>query len=123
MLVLNFMVWAKNPDRKLPPLRLRGNFLPSGTALLATLAAGQLFRKTGKALDIFDLKIRKMVHNLYFEIREGLHNLPFAGTIRKGIDPLDMKIGKRIDDLYFIIGKTADELNSSVDFRELRPFR
>jgi hypothetical protein len=83
----------------------------------------RLFWKPGETVDILDLKIRKAVHNLNFEIREAIDDLPLPGTVGKGTHSLDMEIGEGINDLHFVVRKAAHELDFPVDLGHLGPTR
>lgn len=70
---------------------------------------------TGEVIDILDFKIRKVVHNLDFEIGSAINDFPETRLIRKMVHFFDLQVGKMVYHLYFIVRKTSDELNTSVD--------
>ena len=73
-------------------------------------------------IHILDLEIREVIHNLNLVVRATGDNFPQTGFIGKMPDLLHLEIGEMIDYLDLIVGETANELNASVNFREVDVF-
>ena len=66
-------------------------------------------------IHIFDLKIREMINDLDFIIRETRDDFPKARFICEMPDFFDFQIGEMVHHLDLIIGETAHELNAPVN--------
>lgn len=73
------------------------------------------FLQSRPVVDVFDLNIFEVVHDLDFQIREMIHFLPFAALIGKMIDFLYFQVFKMLDNFYLNIREMIYELYSAIE--------
>ncbi len=68
---------------------------------------------SGKAVHIHNSEIRKAIDNLNLKVGKAVHDLPFAGIVRKGCDQPDVEIGEGVP-------KSDKEAKQSAERQEYR---
>ena len=66
-------------------------------------------------INVFDLDILEVLHDLHLQIREMIHFQPFAALIGKMIDFLDFQIFKMLDDFYLNVREMIYELDLAIE--------
>lgn len=64
-----------------------------------------------KGVNVFNLEVRKRIHELDREVGKGIHKLPLAAVVWKGVHYFDVEIGKGIYNPHLDVGKGIHDLN------------